>query len=237
MSRSIRMTRATLLALGSLAAAAPMALAQPPASPVGVAPAAGAPDEASPESGDRFPVFAITGVEVLHSKLQPRIQVITVRGLTSADGWANGDLVPLTRDVPPDGVLDLVFVAEPPVESAAPKGYMPMHAVLPLSVDFPVKAVRVRGATNSVLLKDLEGTAEAKAPVEPCKRCVGRYFVQKGGTVPTGMGENQILRADDLPPDTRIIRATDGISDVRRDPDRLTILVGEDNRVVDAVWE
>jgi hypothetical protein len=230
------MNRATLLALGSLMIAAPVALAQT-APPADVASAAATPDGNDSESGDRFPVFAITGVEALHSKLQPLIQVIAVRGLTSADGWSGGELVPLTRGTPPDGVLDLVFVAEAPLESAAPTGYMPMHALLPLSVDFPVKAVRVRGATNSVLLKDLQGTAEARAPIEPCKACIGRHFVAKGAAVPSGMNENQVLRADNLPPDSRIIRATDGIADVHRNPDRLAILVGEDDRVVDAVWE
>lgn len=236
MSRNSRMNRATLLALGSLMIAAPVALAQT-APPPDVASAAGAPDGSDADSGDRFPVFAITGVEVLRSKLQPQIQVIAVRGLSSADGWSGGELVPLTRGTPPDGVLDLVFVATAPLESAAPSGYMPMHAVLPLSVDFPVKAVRVRSATNSVLLKDLQGTAETRAPIEPCKACIGRHFVAKGAAVPSGMNENQVLRADDLPPNSRIIRATDGIADVHRDPDRLTILVGENDRVVDAVWE
>jgi hypothetical protein len=230
------MTPATVLALGSLMFAAPVVLAQT-APPAGATTAAGTPDGSDSEPDDRFPVFAITGVEVLRSKLQPEIQVIAVRGLTSADGWSDGELVPLTRGTPPDGVLDLVFVAAAPPESAAPMGYMPMHAVLPLSVDFPVKAVRVRSATNSVLLKDLQGAAEARAPIEPCKDCIGRHFVAKGAAVPSGMNENQVLRADDLPPDSRIIRATDGIADVHRDPDRLTILLGEDDRVVDAVWE
>jgi hypothetical protein len=236
MSLNSRMNRATLLALGSLMIAAPVALAQT-APPADVAAAEGAPDRSDSDPGDRFPVFAITGVEVLHSNLQPQIQVITVRGLASADGWSDGELVPLTRGTPPDGVLDLVFVAIAPLESAAPTGYTPMHAVLPLSVDFQVKAVRVRSATNSVLLKDLQGAAEARAPIEPCKDCIGRHFVAKGAAVPSGMDETQVLRAENLPPDSRIIRATDGIADVHRDPDRLTILVGEDDRVVDAVWE
>jgi hypothetical protein len=48
---------------------------------------------------------------------------------------------------------------------------------------------------------------------------------------------DRIVREDDLPPNTRIIRSTDGIADVRHDPDRLTILVGEDGRIDDAVWE
>jgi hypothetical protein len=42
---------------------------------------------------------------------------------------------------------------------------------------------------------------------------------------------------DGLPPHTRVIRASDGTSEVRRDPGRVTILVGEDRRIVDAERE
>jgi hypothetical protein len=61
--------------------------------------------------------------------------------------------------------------------------------------------------------------------------------VAKGGAAPAGVAADRIVREDDLPPNTRIIRSTDGIADVRHDPDRLTILVGEDGRIDDAVWE
>jgi hypothetical protein len=59
----------------------------------------------------------------------------------------------------------------------------------------------------------------------------------RGGTPLAGVNAEQVLREDALPPNTRIIRATDGISDVSRNPNRLTILVGEDGRVIDAGWE
>ena len=88
-----------------------------------------------------------------------------------------------------------------------------------------------------MLLKGLTGNTEVNAPIEPCKACIGRHFVAKGGAARAGMADDRIVREDDLPPNSRIIRSTDGISDVRRNPDRLTILVGEDGRIVDAVWE
>ena len=237
MSRLSRMTPAILLTLGSLVALGPGALAQTTPPPAGTEPQAGAPDDASAAAADRFPVFAITSVEILHSQLKPQIDVIAVRGLTSAQGWDDGELVPLGNGMPPDGILDLVLVAQAPQESAAPSGYAPIHAILPLSIDRPFKGVRVRSATNSVLLKNLTGYAEAKPPIEPCKQCVGRYFVATGGAAPAGVAADRIVRQDDLPPNTRIIRSTDGIADVRHDPDRLTILVGEDGRIDDAVWE
>jgi hypothetical protein len=237
MSRPSRMTPAILLTLGSLVALGPGVLAQTKPPPAGSEPHSGAPEEGSAAEAEHFPVFAITSVEILHSQLKPQIDVIAVRGLTSAEGWEEGDLVPLGNGVPPDGILDLVFVAQAPRDSAAPTGYMPIHAILPLSMDHPFKGVRVRSATNSVLLKSLTGYTEAKPPIEPCKQCVGQYFVAKGGAAPAGAAADRIVREDDLPPNTRIIRSTDGIADVRHDPDRLTILVGEDGRIDDAAWE
>ena len=34
-----------------------------------------------------------------------------------------------------------------------------------------------------------------------------------------------------------ILRPSDGIGDMRTNPNRLTILLGEDGRIVDAIWE
>ena len=239
MSRSRRMNPTILLTLGSLLALGPSAMAQSTTPQSQGTPTASAnmPDDESAEGADRFPILAITSVEILHSKLKPEINVVAVHGLTSSEGWSGGELVPLQHGTPPDGVLDLVFEARAPQESVAPTAYAPMHAILALETDFPVKAVRVRSATNSVLLGDAQSTTEAKAPVEPCKLCVGRYFMARGGTPLAGVNAEQVLREDALPPNTRIIRATDGISDVSRNPNRLTILVGEDGRVIDAGWE
>jgi hypothetical protein len=145
------------------------------------------------QAGETFPVFAVTGVEILHSTSQPKISVVVVRGLTSSEGWEDGELVPTGSGIPPDGVLDLILVAQSPAASATPTGYMPIHAVLPLTADHPFKAVRVRGATNAVLLQDLHGLVEVKAPTELCNHCVGRYFVAKGGTAPSGMAADRIV--------------------------------------------
>jgi hypothetical protein len=238
MSRSCRLNPTILLTLGSVLMLGPSAIAQPsaPSGPPAQKTAANAPDE-SAETADRFPILAITSVEILHSKLKPEINVVAVRGLTSSEGWSEGELVPLEHGAPADGVLDLVFEAQAPQESVAPSNYQPMHAILALESDFPIKAVRVRSATNSVLLADAQATTEAKAPAEPCAKCVGRFFVAKGATPPAGLSADQVVREDALPPNTRIIRATDGISDVSHNPNRLTILIGEDGHVIDAGWE
>jgi hypothetical protein len=35
----------------------------------------------------------------------------------------------------------------------------------------------------------------------------------------------------------RILKPTDGITDMRANPNRLTIVIGEDGRIVDAIWD
>jgi hypothetical protein len=245
MSLSNRMLRVALVALGGLAAAGGIAIAQnaPPPSPgQGGPPSATAAPDATPQTANAeeetasFPVFAVTSVEILRSAHTPSLAVIAVRGLTSSDGWEQGTLVPLTSGNPADGVLDLVLVANAPQDAAAPGTYAPIEAVLPVP-ELPFKAVRVRSATNTVTLKDLHGYAEVKAPENPCGPCVGKHFVAKGEAAPAGVAASDILRQEDLPPDTRVLLPTDGIKDMRTNPNRLTIVVGEDGRIVDAIWE
>jgi len=236
MPRHGRMTLAILLTLGSLVALGPVAFAQN--SPPSNGGAAGAePGDESREGAERFPVFAVTSVEVMHSKTKPELSVIAVHGFASADGWTDLELIPLIKGTPPDAVLDLVLVGVAPEESSAPTGYVPVHAILPISEGHPFKAIRVRSATNTLLLRDLQGFTEARAPAAACSPCVGRYLVAKGDSAPAGVAADQVVRAEDLPPNSRVIRATDGIADVNRNPNRLTILLGEDNRIIDAVWE
>ena len=229
-----RMTPAALLTLGSLLALSPAALAQSAAPPQ----QQGGPATSGTEASERWPVLAVTSIEVVHTKSQPKISAIVVRGITSSEGWENGELMPLEQGTPPDGVLDLLFVADGPSESMPPSGFVPMHAILPLAADHPFKSVRVRSASNSLLLKDLQGVAEAKAPAELCgKDCVGRYLVAKGGQAPAGVPAAQTVQESDLPAGTRIVRPSDGIANMSHDPNRLTLMLGEDGRIVSASWE
>jgi hypothetical protein len=215
----------------------------PPPAQTAPAPAQAAPDAAASEEdnedNDRFPVLALTSVEILRSTHQPTLDVVVVNAVTSADGWTDGELVPLRRGGTPaaDGVLDLIFEAQPPQESAAPTGYTPIQAVLPLAAGHPFKAVRVRAATNSILVQDFPGVAEGKQPAEPCQPCVGKLFVGKDGAVPSGTTAGDIVREEDLPKNTRILHPSDGVASAQPDPNRLTIVIGEDGRIADAAWE
>lgn len=230
-----------VLAGGALAQTAPPANGGPPPATHSVEhpPAENVPTDrgSRPDSMERMPVFAITSVEVLRSTHSPRLDVVAVRGLTSSDGWTSGTLVPLSQGTPPDNVLDLVLVAAPPEDSVPPSGFAPIVAVLPLSMDHPYKAIRVRSATNAVLLKQFPGYTEAATPSSPCGPCVGKYFVARGATAPAGVPDGEIVRQEDLPPDARVIGPNDGIGDMRPNPNRLTIIVSEDGRIVDATWE
>ena len=95
----------------------------------------------------------------------------------------------------------------------------------------------MRGATNSILVHDLPGSAEAKQPVDPCKPCIGKVFVSKGGAVPSGAAPGDIVREEDLPANTRVVHPSDGLASTEPDPNRLTIVIGEDGRIADAAWE
>jgi hypothetical protein len=206
-------------------------------------PAQTVPDAASSEEEDndkdRFPVFALTSVEVLRTAHEPKLDIVVVYGLTSSDGWTDAELVPLRHSDRPagDGVLDLVLEAQPPPESAEPTGYVPIQAMIPLEPGHPFKSVRVRAATNSILVHDLPGSAEAKQPTDPCKPCIGKLFVSKGGAVPSGAAPGDIVREEDLPANTRVVHPGDGLASTQPDPNRLTIVIGEDGHIADAAWE
>jgi hypothetical protein len=206
-------------------------------------PAQTAPDGASSDEenndNDRFPVFALTSVEVLRTAHEPKLDIVVVYGLTSSDGWTDAELVPVRHSDQSagDAVLDLVLEAQPPPESAEPTGFTPIQAMIPLEPGHPFKAVRVRAATNSILVHDLPGSAEAKPPADPCKPCIGRLFVGKGGAVPSGATAGDIVREEDLPANTRVVHPGDGLASGEPDPNHLTIIIGEDGRIADAAWE
>jgi hypothetical protein len=252
------MLRTALMALGAVIVAGGLAVAQTapaPAVPKAQAPALSlapkaqaavseqnpGPDQtgsggAHDDTTESVPILAVTSVEILHSTHNPDLAVIAARGLTTTDGWQNGTLVPLTSGTPADGVLDLVFVAQAPADASAPGSYGPIQAVLPIP-EMPFKAVRVRSATNTLTLKDLNGYVEAKGPTETCGPCVGKQFVAKGATAPAGVAADDTVHEEDLPANSRILKPTDGISDMRPNPNRLTIVIGEDGRIVDAIWD
>jgi hypothetical protein len=210
----------------------------------GAQPGAGAAEESPPSGeGPPWPVLVVTSVETLRSHIKGHLEIIRVRGLVTSGGWGDPHLLPITQGEPLDGVLDLIFQAHSPA-GAAPLGpLMPVEAILPIEAGHPYKAVRVRGSTNAVTLKTIPGYIEApgyeegKAAKEDCATCMGKYFVAKGANPPAGVAADQIVREADLPWTLRVIKPNDGLPSYTFDPNRLTLVLSDDGRIVDAAWD
>jgi len=183
------------------------------------------------------PVLWISSVEAISSTHGPKLDVIRVRGLTSTEGWEGGELVPLTKGAPVDGFLDLAFVAQAPINSTSPSKSPAIEAVFVIEPGHPYTGVRVHSATNRVTLKSLPGYGEAPPPPADCTDCVGKYFVGKGETPPSGANSANVVHEENLPKTLHVVKPTDGIGKLDPDPNRLTLVIGEDGRIVIAVWD
>src|SRR5215469_6333664 len=120
---------------------------------------------AGPTGGSRpldVPVLYVTGIEVLHATLEPKVDVIRVTGLVSSAGWSNPQLVPLFYGKPADDVLDLQFIATSPEQSQKAEGFQPVSADFTLEAGHAFKGVRVRAYGNALELKGMNGTAKAE---------------------------------------------------------------------------
>jgi len=180
-------------------------------------------------------VLSITSVEVIRSAHAPALDIIRVRGFVSSAGWEEVELVPLTRGVPADGMLQLVLVARPPEDASDATRYEPVEAILPLETNHPFRGVNVHAETNAVAITAMPGYAESKYVFEDCGQCVGKTFIPKGSSGSSNRAE--VVREERLPPNTRIVRPADGMSGRESNPNRLTLMLDNDNRIVAAVWE
>lgn len=183
------------------------------------------------------PVLWVTSVEAMSSTHEPKLDVIRVRGLTSTEGWQSAELVPIGKGTSPDGMLDLVLVAQPPSDSATTKGFPVIEAVFTIEPGHPYKGVRVHSATNRITVKALPGYGEAPPPPDDCSKCVGKYFVGKGETLPAGVNETDSIREESLPKMLHVIKSADGVGKLDSEPNRLTLIIDEDGRIVIAVWD
>jgi hypothetical protein len=193
-----------------------------------------------PDQGDApntAPVFWITSVEVLRSTHAPQLDVVRVRGLVTTEGWESVELVPLTKGIPADGILDLALIAEAPFENTTPTSYPEVEAVFTIEPGHPFNGVRVHGAANRVVLRSIPGYVEAAAPPKDCVKCVGKLFVPKGQTAPAGRPQESIVREEDLPARLRVIRESDGLGTFDSDPNRITLLLNEKGEIIMAVWD
>lgn len=192
----------------------------------------GAPVEVMP-----WPILMVTSVEVLRSPRAGGLDIVRARGVVSSPTWGTPHLVPITRGEPVDGILDLIFQGVVP-SSPAPLGpLVTFEALLPVDAGHPYKGVRVRSSSNAITLKTLPGVAEIAVPKEDCAMCRGKFFVAKGAQPPAGAPADSIVREADLPWTLRVIRPTDGLPSYAFNPNRLTLVLSEDNRIVDSAWD
>jgi hypothetical protein len=193
-------------------------------------------DDSGAEQSNTAPIFWISSVEVMRSTHAPLLDVVRVRGLANTPGWESIELVPLTKNVPVDGILDLVLVGDAPADSIAATAYPPVEAIFTLEPDHPFRGIRVHGADNRVTVKTVPGYAESATTPIDCSACAGKYFLHKGETA-GGHAINSIVREEDLPHTLRVIRSTDGVGALDSQPNRMTLILDEDGKVVTATWD
>jgi hypothetical protein len=207
----------------------PRQYAAPGSAPSGV-PATGA----ETATASDLPVLYVTSVEVLRTSTEPKLDIVRVTGLTSSQGWSTPQLVPTFWGKPFDDVLDLQLIATAPVQSQAAEGFVPIGAVFTLEEAHPFKGVRVRASENTIEVKSLPGVKQASVTADSCKDCIGKKFAERGQAA---AGQPGIVRQEDLPKILRWIVPTRGIRGITHNPNRLNLILSDDNTIVQAYWE
>jgi hypothetical protein len=197
----------------------------------------GGPPAPDTNSESSAPVLHIKSVEIIRSAHAPSIDIVRVRGVVSTGGWEEAELIPLSRGVPADGILELIMVARAPSEAADAKGFEEVEAIFPLETNHPFKGVNVHSASESVSVTQLPGYAEGKSSAEDCSKCVGKTFVAKGASAPAGKSASDLVREEQLPAATRVIRPSEGIPSADSNPNRLTLILNKDGKITAAVWD
>jgi hypothetical protein len=183
------------------------------------------------------PVLQIKSVEIIRSAHAPVVDIIRVRGVVSTIGWEEAELIPLSRGISADGMLEMIMVARAPSEATDAKGFEEVEAIFPLETNHPFKGVNVHSASDSVSVTQLPGYAEGKSSTEDCSKCVGKTFVAKGAAAPAGKAATDLVREEHLPAATRVIRPSEGIPSADSNPNRLTLILNKDGKITAAVWE
>jgi hypothetical protein len=184
--------------------------------------------------GTELPVLYVTSVEVMQTSTEPKLDIVRVTGLTGSQGWSAPQLVPTFVGKPLDGMLDLQFIATMPQQTQTAEGFVPIGAVFPLEEGHLFKGVRVRASENAIEVKQIPGVNQAQINVNDCKDCVGKKFVERGQAQ---SGQQGVVRQEDLPKVLRWIVPSRGIRGITHDPNRLNLVLGDDNTIIAAYWE
>ena len=181
-----------------------------------------------------LPVLFVTSVEVMRTSADPRLDIVRVTGLASSQGWSDPELVPTFVGKPLDDVLDLQLIATAPLQSQPADGFVPIGAVFTLDEEHLFKGVRVRASENTIEVKPIPGLNQANITVDSCKDCIGKKFAEKGQAP---AGQAGVVRQEDLPKVLRWIIPSRGIRGITHNPNRLNLILGDDNTIVQAYWE
>ena len=184
--------------------------------------------------GTELPVLYVISVEVMRTSTEPKLDIVRVTGLTGSQGWSAPQLVPTFVGKPLDGVLDLQFIATMPQQTQSAEGFVPISAVFPLEEGHLFKGVRVRASENAIEVKQMPGVNQAQINVNDCKDCVGKKFVEHGQAP---AGQQGVVRQEDLPKVLRWIIPSRGIRGITHNPNRLNLILGDDNTIIAAYWE
>jgi hypothetical protein len=214
----------------------------PPAGMGSGAPASmgGGPDQeaAGPAGAERpsleMPVLYVTSVEIVRTSVSPRLDIIRVEGLTGSQGWSAPQLVPFYYGKPADNMLDLQFVATSPVQSQKATGYTRIGAIFTLEEGHPFTGVRIRASANAIEVKTIPGVVQTAIKTDGCADCIGKKFAAKGQAP---AGQPGVVRAEDLPRGFRVIEPSHGVAGITHNPNRLNLILGDDNKIVEAFWE
>lgn len=191
------------------------------------------PPEAAAEESQ--PALYVTSVEILHATAGQGMNIVRVTGLASSDGWSDPQLVPTYAGKPADSVLDLQLIATPPEESEHATGLVPISAVFEIEGNSPLAGVRVRGANNALTVRNVPGATQAAIRVNDCASCIGKKFAAAGSAAAQ---DQNVVREEDLPKPLRLIKPTDGIhGGIDHDPNRLTLILDDNNTILEAFWE
>ncbi|HTW50435.1 MAG TPA: hypothetical protein VME45_00895 [Stellaceae bacterium] len=182
----------------------------------------------------QVPVLYVTGIEVIQGVLDPKEVIVRVTGLTSSAGWTAPELIPFYYGKPTDDVLDLQFIATSPEQSQKADGFVPITATFELDPETTFKGVRVRAYANALELKGMTGSVKFDGKVaNDCKECAGKKFVDKG----QGQAGPGIVYGGDLTPDYRPIGPTHGVKGEVHNPNRINLILDDQNKITMAFWE
>ena len=240
MRQIYRMVGAVIVAVAMQSALVGLAFAQgaqPAGQGAGYAQQGADQGAAGPAGASRpaeMPVLYVTGIEVLRSASEPKIDIIHVTGLVSSLGWSSPQLVPFFYGKPADDVLDLQLIASSPEQSQKAEGFVPISAMFTLEAGHPFKGVRVRASANALELKQLPGVAQTEIKVNDCKECIGKKFAEKG-KAPAGTAN--IVREEDLPRGFRTVMPTHGVAGIVHNPNRINLVLDDKNTIVMTFWE